>query len=89
LLDRRAFALGFRFIAAIFRLSEVDMESPETIEKCLSEDPRPPVLYLRPFQLDPMTFTDRRSFELYFYQAITEPLGSLITLGNPQTMFIH
>lgn len=78
------FALGFRFIAVFFKRFEDAMKSPETIEKSLAEDPRPPVLYLRPFQLDLMTFADRRSFEHYFYQSITERIGPFIALGNPQ-----
>jgi hypothetical protein len=79
------FGLCFSFLLApFFKRFEDRMESPETIEKCLSEDPRPPVLYLRPFELDLMTFADRRPFEHYFCQSVTELVGPLIALGNPQ-----
>ena len=78
------FGLAFFSLAPFFKRFEDRMENPEKIEKSLSEDPRPPVLYLRPFQLDLMVFADRRSFERYFYQSITELIGPLIALGNPQ-----
>jgi len=78
------FGLVLTWLAAFFKRFEDAMKNPKTIEKSLSEDPRPPVLYLRPFQLDVMTFADRRSFEQYFCQSITELVGPLIALGNPQ-----
>jgi hypothetical protein len=79
------FGLALRFMfAPFFETFEYAMKSPKTIENALSEDPRPPVLYLRPFQLDLMHYADRRTFEDYFYESITELVGPLIALGNPQ-----
>jgi len=75
--------LNFIFVP-LFKGFEDAIKSPATIERSLSEDARPPVLYLRPFELDVMTFAERRPFEHYFYQSITELLGPLIALGSPQ-----
>jgi hypothetical protein len=70
-------AWGFFGMARLFKPYFKPYEAAETIEKCLTEDPRPPVLYLRPFVLD-------SSLEMKFGQTLTELIGPLIALGNPQ-----
>jgi Sel1 repeat len=60
--------------------------SPLSLEEYLAADLRPPVLYLRPFQMERYPFTGgvrSLSFEEFFLQAFRE-LGPFVALGNPE-----
>jgi Sel1 repeat len=63
------------------------IKSPLSVEKYLTDDPRSPVLYLRPFQMEAYGFVteDGRdvNFEGFFWQALRE-LGPFVALGNPE-----
>jgi hypothetical protein len=82
------FSLGAIYCArAILRPYETSVKSPLSIEQYLTEDPRPPVLYLRPFKMDLNAFAERDghwcSFEVYFSEALKQ-LGPFVLLGNPE-----
>jgi hypothetical protein len=63
------------------------IKSPLSLEKYLTDDPRSPVLYLRPFQMETYGFVteDGRdvNFEEFFWQTLRE-LGPFVALGNPE-----
>jgi Sel1 repeat len=65
-----------------FRPYDRAMENPPSLNEYLIADPRPPVLYLRPFQMESYDFSDAGGFEQFFCEALTK-CGPFVALGNP------
>jgi hypothetical protein len=65
-----------------FRPIDRAMENLPSLNEYLIADPRPPVLYLRPFQMESYVFSKDRGFERFFHEALTK-CGPFVALGNP------